>query len=238
MHETKNRMLRRLPHLWRRHGWLIIGLLWIIASDPGLHRLWPQCGRLGAAGHAIRPGLPDPPTNPHELRWGGGAGELGAAGRAFPDPLLTAWTAIRVLVVALPRPLAAVPPALLARPRDHLRAEPQGGCWRRASSRWGRPCRGDRGQRGSRPARPLSRAWDRGAGRQRDRSRPAAPGRRPGCRTPGRGHRRRRRQCRDRSSKPDAVARDGQGGRQAARAHADLHGAPGGPPTIRTGADV
>ena len=31
MHETKNRTLRlaKLGHLWRRHGWLIIGLLWV-----------------------------------------------------------------------------------------------------------------------------------------------------------------------------------------------------------------
>ena len=95
-------------------------------ADPGLHRLWPQRGRHGAVADPVRPGLPHLPAHPHELRRGGGAGQLGAAGRAFPHPFLAAWTALARTAVPFPRPLAAVATSLLARPRGDLRAEPQG----------------------------------------------------------------------------------------------------------------
>ena len=37
MNETKNRTMRLalLTRLWRRHGWLIIGLLWVVALILG-----------------------------------------------------------------------------------------------------------------------------------------------------------------------------------------------------------
>ena len=158
----------------RRHGWLIIGLLWIGA----LILAFIGFGRNAAAtGQSLTPfdraylSLQLIPMNS-----GAVAGPVGwelQAGR-FLIPMLAALTALRALLSVFHDRWQAPPPALLARPRDHRRAEPQRLAAGAGVRRTGQPGRRDRGGRGSRPHRPLSRARHRRDGRRCHQSRSAA----------------------------------------------------------------
>jgi hypothetical protein len=128
--------VRMSSHLWRRHGWLIIGLLWVVALILAF---------IGFSRNAVATGQPATPLDRAYLTLqlipmnsgtvtGPVSWELQAA--RFLIPFLAAWTAVR---------------ALLGLFRDH---------WQQFLLRFWRGhviiCGLSRkGRRGSRPDRPL-----------------------------------------------------------------------------------
>jgi hypothetical protein len=100
MHETKNRTLRLalLGRLWRRHGWLIVGVLWVVAlalGCIGFAQNAPSAGKSGRFFDMAYRSLQLIPTHSGDV--GGDVGwQLDAA--RFLIPFLAAWTAIRALL--------------------------------------------------------------------------------------------------------------------------------------------
>ncbi len=100
MDETKNRTMRLaiLRPLWRRHGWLLIGLLWAVALTfgcVGFALNAPSAGKSGSFFDVAYRTLQLIPM--HSGDPGGDVGwQLNTA--RFLIPLLAAWTAIRALL--------------------------------------------------------------------------------------------------------------------------------------------
>ncbi len=90
--------VRYLSHLWRRHGWLIIGLLWVVAlilGCIGFSLNAPSAGKSGRFFDVAYRTLQLIPMNSGDVS-GAVGWQLDAA--RFLIPFLAAWTAIRALL--------------------------------------------------------------------------------------------------------------------------------------------